>query len=114
MSEEEYREFMGEKLFKKSKYNAVIVERDGYKFDSKKEAKYFDELLLRVKAKEVLFFLRQVPFHLPGKVVYRLDFLEFHPDGSVHFVEVKGFDTPMGKLKRKQTEELYPVKIEVV
>jgi len=98
----------------KHKYGAVRVERNGFNFDSKKEARYFDELQLRIKAKEVIFFLRQVPFHLPGKVVYRIDFQEFHSDGTVHFIDVKGFDTPMGKLKRKQVEHLYPVKIELV
>ena len=60
-----------------------------------------------------LWFLRQVPFHLPGKIVYRVDFVEFHKDGSVHFVDVKGFENTVSKNKIKQTEALYPVKIEL-
>lgn len=98
----------------KHKFSAVITERDGMKFGSKKEARYFDELKLRVAAGEVLFFLRQTPFHLPGGVTYRCDFLEFHADGSVHFVDPKGMITAQFKDKKKMVESLYPVTIEVV
>ncbi len=71
-------------------------------------------LKLRVKTKEVLFFLRQIPLHLAGGVKYVVDFLEFHSDGTVHFVDVKGLKTPMYVLKKKQVEELYPIQIEEV
>ena len=74
---------------------------------------YYRELLLRKKGGEVLFFLRQVPFHLSGDVRHVIDFVEFWSDGTVHVVEVKGYDTPMGKLKRKQVEDIFPVTIEV-
>jgi hypothetical protein len=96
------------------KYHAIRTERDGYKFDSKKEAAYYDELKLRVKAAEVLTFLRQVPIHLPGGVKFVVDFLEFHADGSVHFVDVKGMETKLFKTKRKLVETLYPFEIEIV
>lgn len=57
----------------------------------------------------------QVPFHLPGNVIYRVDFMEFHNDGTVHFVDVKGMETNTFILKKKQVEELYaPIKIETV
>lgn len=96
------------------KYNAKRTERDGYKFDSKKEAIYYDELKLRVKAHEVVTFLRQVPIHLPGGVKLVVDFLEFHADGSVHFVDVKGMETEQFKAKRRMVETLYPFEIEIV
>jgi len=96
------------------KYNAVRTELDGIKFDSKKEAKYYSELKLRQLAGEVIFFLRQVPFHLPGDVVYRVDFQEFHSDGSVCFVDVKGIKTKDFIMKKKMVESLYPVQIEIV
>jgi hypothetical protein len=96
------------------KYGAKSTVVNGLRFASKKEARYYQELLIRVKAGEVIFFLMQTPFHLAGGVKYVCDFQEFHADGSVHFIEVKGFDTPMGKAKRKLTEGTYPVKIEVV
>jgi hypothetical protein len=58
--------------------------------------------------------LRQVPCDLPGNVKYRVDFLEFYPDGSVRFVDVKGMETPSFIMKKKQVEALYPVRIETV
>ena len=98
----------------KHKFGAVKTERNGIKFDSKKEAQYYDELKIRVKANEVLFFLRQVPFDLPGNVRYRVDFVEFLVDGNVRFIDVKGMKTKDFIMKKKQVESLYPVTIEVI
>lgn len=97
------------------KYGAVRTETDGIKFASKKEARYYSALKLRVAAGEVLFFLRQVPFHLPGGVRYVVDFQEFHSDGTVRFVDVKGMETASFKAKKRMVEEIYkPVTIETV
>lgn len=96
------------------KYGAERTERNGIKFDSKKEARYYNELLLRVIAGEVIFFLRQTPFHLPGNVTYRVDFQEFHADGTIHFIDVKGMQTKEFIMKKKMVEDLYPVEIEIV
>lgn len=96
------------------KFNAIQTVTDGIKFGSKKEAAYYAQLKLRQMSGEVLFFLRQVPFHLPGGVRCVVDFMEFNADGSVRIVEVKGKDLAMGKLKRKQVEALYPITIDVV
>jgi len=94
------------------KFNATVTELDGKKFDSKKEGKYYSELKLRKAAGEVVFFLRQVPFDLPGNVKYRVDFQEFRSDGTVHFIDVKGYKTPEYIMKKKMVEDLYPVIIE--
>ncbi|HEX9973154.1 MAG TPA: DUF1064 domain-containing protein [bacterium] len=94
------------------KFNAQKTELDGLRFDSKKEARYYQTLKLKVKAGIVLFFLRQVPFDLPGNVKYRVDFQEFHADGTVHFVDVKGIKTDTYIMKKKMVEDLYPIKIE--
>lgn len=96
------------------KFKAKPTEADGIRFDSKKEAAYYTTLTLRQKAGEILFFLRQVPFHLPGNIRYVVDFQEFHSDGTVHFIDVKGFETPEFKTKKKMVENLYPVEIEIV
>jgi len=96
------------------KFNAIKTERDGIKFDSKLEARYYETLKLRQKAGDVLFFLRQVPFHLPGGVVYRVDFVEFLACGLVRFVDTKGMETKDFVMKKKMVEDLYPVEIEVV
>ena len=98
----------------KHKYRAIPTERDGIKFGSRAEARYYDRLQLAKQSGDLLFFLRQVPFHLPGSVTYRADFMEFWKDGEVKIIDVKGFDTPQSKQKRKQVEAIYPVKIEIV
>lgn len=96
------------------KFRAQPTETDGIKFSSKKEAAYYSQLKLRVRAGETLFFLRQVPFHLPGGVRYVVDFVEFLADGTVAFIDVKGMATPMYTAKKKMVESLYPITIKEV
>ena len=95
----------------KSKYNSIRTVVDGITFHSKKEAKHYAELKINP---DVLFFLRQVPFGLPGNTSYRADFLIFYKDGSYKVVDVKGYATQIYRLKKKQVEALYPIKIEEV
>lgn len=102
---------------KKSKYrvgNKSDRIYNGILFDSVKEMNYCKDLQLLQKAGELKFYLQQVPFDLPGGVKYRVDFVEFHEDGSVRFVDVKGIETPGFIMKKKQVEALYPVVIETV
>jgi len=120
---EEYRKLTGAGTpAKRSKYNAQRVKRGGYTFDSKLEASYYDDLCRLLDAEKILYFLCQVPFRLPGGVVYRADFMVVYPEVeneyerwriplSVEFWDVKGRDTPMSKMKRRQVEALYPVTI---
>ena len=96
------------------KFHAQPTECDGIKFASKAEARYYGQLKLRQSAGEVVFFLRQVPIHLPGNIRYVLDFLVFEASGIVRCIDVKGHPTPMYLLKKKQVESLYPIKIEEV
>lgn len=98
----------------KHKFRATPVTHDGIRFDSKLEGKYYLALKARVASGEVVFFLRQTPFHLPGSVRYVVDFQEFHADGTVHFVDVKGMQTKEFVMKKKMVESLYPIEIEVV
>lgn len=98
----------------KHKFRAKPQLRDGMHFSSKLEARYYDTLKLRVAGNDVVFFLRQVPFHLPGGVKYVVDFVEFRRDGTVVFVDTKGPETALFTAKKKLVESLYPVEIEVV
>jgi hypothetical protein len=59
---------------KKPKYSNVRVLVDNIRFDSKLEARRYGELKLLQAAGQVEYFLMQVPFNLPGGIVYRLDF----------------------------------------
>lgn len=96
------------------KFNAKRTEIDGIKFSSSLESKYYQYLNLLIKSGEVVFFLRQVPFHLPGGVKYVVDYQIFNSDGSCKFVDVKGFETSEFKIKKRIVESLYPVEIEIV
>lgn len=87
---------------------------DGITFASKAEARYYRELCLAQQAGTVLMFLLQVPIRLPGGTKYVCDFVVFYSDGEVRWIDVKGRETDMFKLKKKQVEDLYPIKIEVV
>jgi hypothetical protein len=71
------------------------------------------QLKMRQSSGDVLFFLEQVPFRIPG-MKYVADFMVFLADGTVEVVDVKGRDTPMSKAKRKAVEELYPIEIKIV
>ncbi len=96
------------------KFGAIRCERDGKSFPSKLEARYYDRLRLLQNNGQVLFFLRQIPFDLPGKVRYVCDFQVFYANGDVSFVDTKGKDTALSQAKRKMVENLYPVTIEIV
>ena len=93
------------------KYHAKPTLRDGYRFASRREARRYDELKLLQHSGQVLFFLRQVPFHLPGGVVLRLDFQVFWADGHVSFEDPKGVRTQTYIAKKKICEALYPIVI---
>ncbi len=86
---------------------------NGILFGSVKEMKYYKDLQLLIKGGKLRFFLRQVPFELPGGIKYLVDFVEFNSDGTVRFVDVKGVETQVFKNKKKQVEALYPVTIDL-
>lgn len=96
------------------KFGAVRCERDGIKFPSLLERRYYDALKVRQAQGEVIFFLCQTPFHLPGNIKYLCDFQVFLADGTIEFVDTKGRDTPVSINKRKTVEALYPIEIKVV
>lgn len=98
----------------KNKYGAKSISHDGIRFPSLKEGGYYLKLKKRQMDGEIKSFTMQIPFHLPGKSIHRIDFMIINHDNTVEFIEVKGRDLPLGKLKRQQTEELYNIEIKVV
>jgi hypothetical protein len=95
-----------------NKYRAKTATYNGQKYHSKREAAYAAELDLRVKAGELRATERQVTvrldvsgFHICDYVV---DFVVTHADGHEEWIEVKGFETPIWKLKKKLFEACYP------
>ena len=93
-----------------SKYGAKSTEYEGQVYHSKKEAGYAAELDLRVRAKDIKSWRRQVriPLDVNGYHIcnYYIDFELTHNDDTIEYVEVKGFPTEVWRLKWKLTEAL--------
>lgn len=93
------------------KFRAKQTILDDIKFSSKKEAKRYQELKLLREKGEVLFFLRQTAFHLPGNVRYVCDFMVFWTNGDITIEDVKGIRTDLFIVKKKILEAVYPIEI---
>ena len=96
---------------KKSKYGNKKAERDGLKFDSEKEANYYDDLVLLLRAKEILGFCRQARFSIGGGREYLCDFIVWYIDRT-EIIDIKGdwknAETEIFKIKRDLFNEKYP------
>lgn len=90
------------------------------KFDSRKEARFYQELMLRKKAGELKCVLRQVAFDLAEKekLQYIADFVAIRPDNTIEAVyDVKSPATRESdkyKIKKKLMRELWDVDIQEV
>lgn len=93
-------------ITRENKYGAKPT--NGYA--SKREAHYAHELGLRKLAinGDVADWLEQVPIKLQGGVKYIVDFMIIMRDGTVRFVEIKGFETATWKMKMKLLSESRP------
>lgn len=119
MTAAEYR-----KQTKKTKYGSKKVEIDGHVFDSKIEARYYEQLKWLQENNRILFFrlqpryLLQEAFEKNGKkyrkIEYIADFEIHHLDGSIEVVDVKGVETEAFKIKKKLFEHKYPHKLSLV
>jgi hypothetical protein len=100
-------------MFRTSKYNTKKVEIDGIKFDSKAEGDYYLHLKQQVSERQILGFERQKRMLLQegfsvegvkGKIrpiFYVIDFIITENDGTLTYVDVKGMETDVFKLKKK-------------
>ena len=98
---------------KPNKFHNHPTTVDGIRFDSKKEARYYEQLLIRKKTGEVDYFLMQVPIRLPGGTKYVVDFLVFFTDPATppEYVDAKGRETQVFRLKKREVEHHYPIRI---
>jgi len=104
---------------KKPKYRSTSVYVDNIRFASILEADRYCELKLEMRAGTVLWFERQMAFHLPGGVTYRCDFFVTYPGSApdqVYFVveDTKGYDKQEAINKRKQVAELKGIKVKML
>jgi hypothetical protein len=94
-----------------SKYRNIAQTINNIRFDSKAEAARYTYNLLRIEAGDLAYQLMQVPFNLPGGIKYRVDFMEVGTDGNITYIDVKGKVTEVFRIKKKQVEALYPIKV---
>jgi hypothetical protein len=102
-----------------AKYHNKKTEIDGHKFDSKKEAAKYSELVLLQKAGEISDIKLQPSFLLQEgfrdktgykhrAITYIADFMVVYPDGKVVVMDSKGMRTDVFKIKLKLFIKRYP------
>jgi hypothetical protein len=98
----------------RSKYGAVKTKVDGITFDSKKEAKVYQQLMLLQQGRQVVHFERQVPYKFTGNgetITYRADFVVLFADKHTEVWDAKGFKTKEYILKKKLMKIFYNIDI---
>jgi hypothetical protein len=94
-----------------NKYGARSAEYQGVTYHSTAEAKYASQLNLRLLAKEIKGWERQVkiPLYVYGQLIstYYADFRITHKDGTVEIVETKGYFSEYARLKWKMFTAIY-------
>lgn len=100
---------------KSNKYRNQKITFEGITFDSKKEAKRYQDLKLLEEANIIQNLVRQVHFELVPKqngeraVKYIADFMYVETaTGKIIVEDVKGYRTDVYKLKRKLFKWRYP------
>lgn len=107
------------------KYHNKPTKVDGLRFDSKKEAQRYQELLLMQRAGVITNLQRQVYYLLKptqrdksGKLLFKklgyvADFV-YRQNGELVVEDVKGMKTPLYKWKRAEMYEKYGILIKEV
>ena len=104
---------------RRSKYGAQPVNIDGLRFDSKKEATRWGQLVLMERAGVIQGLRRQVPYVLIDKsahgraIRYIADF-SYVQDGKEIVEDAKGYRTDVYKLKRRMMAERYGIIVKEV
>ncbi len=99
---------------RRTKYGNRRVEQAGMTFDSQHEANRWGELQLLLQSGEILGVWAQVPFMLPGGVVYRADFVVLERGGVYRVEDAKSSATAKDKtyrLKRRLMRECLGIAI---
>ena len=100
-----------------NKYNNIKTVVDGIKFDSKREAYYYlyYKRLQETKIISNLKLQTPIKFDIDGKHIftYKADF-EYEDEYGHHYIDVKGVETPVFRLRKKLIEAKYKIIIEIV
>jgi hypothetical protein len=101
----EYRENYLNKAGRKNKYGAKKQQYNGVKYDSNLEAKVAEDLDYQLKVGDLVEIKRQykVPLMVNGVLIcnWYCDFRVVDKHGQVKYVEAKGLELPVWKLKKK-------------
>lgn len=91
--------------------SAKKVKVGDYVYDSRFEGQYAQELAIRKIAGEIKDWERQVkiPLDVNGYHIcnYYIDFVVYHNDGTIEYMECKGIPSDTWRLKWKLFEALY-------
>jgi hypothetical protein len=103
---------------KPHKYKAKPLTVDGIRFDSTAEAKHYAELKILERAGEIteLTVHPRYPIIINKRQVciVELDFSYRDKEGHTHFIDCKGMDTAISKLKRKLVFAVHAITVEIV
>lgn len=114
-TEDDLARIQGRQIKQPPKYRNHRVQWQGEEFDSKRELEVFHAFEAARVAGQYRAVVRQVSMRLPGtKRRMRIDFMVVENDGSIRWLDAKGYATQDWKLKRDQVEQAYGIKIEIV
>lgn len=125
LNQKQGRDFLRSTLPKpKAKYGNVKRQVEGITFDSKGELDHWMTLNLRMAAGEISNLKRQVrfvlcpPIRLAGEgrasaITYVADF-QYDENGKTIVADYKGFDTPMGRLKRRLMAHIHGIDVLII
>ena len=102
------------KVKKRSKYNNVKVEFDGYVFDSQKECNVYIALRMRITAGEIKDLKLQVPYSLNEGGAFSYTYISdftYIENGILIVADAKGFRTAVYKKKKKLMQKVHNITI---
>ena len=91
------------------KYRNTPTVVDGFRFDSKAEAKRYQELSLLESCGEIMHIDIHPVFRLAPEIRYEADFTVYYKDGRIEVEDVKGFCTKEYLLKEKLFNSSHPL-----
>lgn len=96
------------------KYHNIKTVIDGVTFDSRKEANYYIHLKIRAARGEIknLSLQPKYPVVINGYKIctYRADFTYLEGNKTI-VIDVKGFITPIYRLKKKLVQAIYDIEV---
>jgi len=102
-------------VISRSKYNNKKCTAGAHKFDSLAERDYYLHLLKQKACGKIKHIELQPRVYLTeARILMKPDFLVTYPDGSTCYLEVKGFETAVYKLKLRLWKFYGPGKLDVI